>query len=133
MFYKCDRHFTPSTSDRPLIPQPNDRNSPQIKQRSPPVIALSSHNPTIATQIKQRSPISSDTLNAQSDRPLISKTNDRNSSQIKSNNDRLFPQTHQMFKAIAISFHKPTIATHLKSSNDRIIWICTLNIDGKLK
>ncbi|TYQ23841.1 hypothetical protein PseudUWO311_21300 [Pseudanabaena sp. UWO311] len=45
-----------------LIPQANDR---------------------ISSQIKQRSPISSDTLNIQSDRPLIPQTNDRNSSQIK--------------------------------------------------
>jgi len=36
----------------------------------------------------------------------------------KLNNDRLFSQTHQMFKAIAISFQKPTIATHLKLNSD---------------
>ncbi|WP_323262701.1 hypothetical protein [Pseudanabaena galeata] len=35
MFYKSDRHFTPSTNDRPLIPQTSDRNSSQIKKRSP--------------------------------------------------------------------------------------------------
>ncbi|MBD2179415.1 hypothetical protein H6F42_21095 [Pseudanabaena sp. FACHB-1998] len=49
-------------SDRPFIAQTSDRNS---------------------SQIKQRSPIFSDTLNVQRGRPLIPKSNDRNLSQIK--------------------------------------------------
>jgi hypothetical protein len=58
-------------------------------------IALSfqKNNDRNSPQIKQRSPISSETLNVQNDRPLIPQNNDGNSSQIKSNNDRLFLQT----------------------------------------
>ncbi|MFZ4729663.1 MAG: hypothetical protein ACOYMQ_13535 [Pseudanabaena sp.] len=60
-----DRLFcqTPKCLKRsPFIPQTNDRNSPQPKQRSP---------------------ISSDNLNVQRDRSLIPQTNDRSSSQTK--------------------------------------------------
>ncbi|MFN7298918.1 MAG: hypothetical protein ACK5VA_18765 [Pseudanabaena sp.] len=48
-------------------------------------IAHSFHKPTIATHLKSNTDclFPSDTLNVQSDRHLIPKTNDRNSPQIK--------------------------------------------------
>ncbi|MCL1490999.1 MAG: hypothetical protein M1G31_09640 [Pseudanabaena sp. Salubria-1] len=35
-----------------------------------------------------------------------------------------------MFKEIALSSHKPTIATHLKSNNDRLLLSDTLNVQS---
>jgi CMP-2-keto-3-deoxyoctulosonic acid synthetase len=72
-------------NDRLFIPQTNDR---------------------ISFQPKQRSPIFSDTINVQSDRPFIPKT------------------------TIALSFHNPMIATRLKSNNDRLLLSDKLNVQS---